>query len=808
MKEYKVYINSNEIDLVDPNDLDLAITLAIAESNDINVRKKSNTKTLKFPGTATNRKIFGHPEDPNSVVNINQQAKPEIIIEADGEEIFRGFIKVTAATDIDNKIIEYQGVAYGDNADWISRIGNSNINELDYSDQNHTNNIATVNISEIVASGREYVYDLVDRGQFSGQLYDGNKKQSVSIVDRFPALNVYGMLYRIFKSIGYKIDSTFANTAFFNALYFMFTNEELKHPDTFNATLVCNVQTNTLQKVVPGTQTLTSLKLQLKTPSATIISNPASAYNFLTQDYYFCLGKGKYTFKATIVFDFKTFAAYGANDKGQIQFTYKKINRHKSYNSYAAGYDATSQTIYIPLSGTPTTSITFTKTFDLEYADEIYIDGEMFYTQVLGGFGGEYFSVTSYVFECTKVEGSLGMGENQYVDWAYNLPDMAQLDFIKGLKEMFNLVFVADTNTRTIYFEPRDDFYNQSAEDWSALLDNSQPIKGELMGSGLAKQMIYKHKDDSRDGLVKAWNDQNNKIFGAEYVDVLNVFAKDETIEVSNSVFAATWMESCPRIGLGDVTIPKIWSDKSLPSRSQKFERRILYYAGTKTVPNNGYWKMNLQGDIATQNSNPNSTPSAYGEKRTVYPFFYSYDDSAVNSNNVLYSDMHYSSGLFEKYFRNSQKIIDEGRQFSMYLKLTDNHISNLNFRKPKYIERNGNGAYFILDKIDNYKSQDGVSTLCIMTKVIPTKLIKALRYQTGKPLIIYSSNALPLPPISVNPSGSVINAGGFPIITTTRNGNIVQDGGPVVIDDDGEIKYVFFEDDDGKWQQVIMNSD
>lgn len=809
MKEYKVYINDTEIDLYDSNDLDLAITLAIADSNDITTRKKANTKTLKFPATGNNKVIFGHPEDPNSIVNIDQQEKPNVVIEADGTEIFRGYIKVQAATNIDDKIIEYEGVCIGTNGDWIQRIGKKKMNELDYSDQNHTNDITAVNGSENIIAGREYVYDLIDRGEFTGQLYDNPPKRGVNIQDRFPALSLTSFVYRIFAAIGYKVVSNFYSSTFFSKLYWCFINEELKHPDAFNANLVCTMQSNTSQKVVVN-NTLpianrSPIGIKLGIPNPAFVSNPSGAFGKAHVGEYFCMGRGKHTFSATIVYTTVAFAYYNAaqTNKGEVLFTFKKINRYKDLNLYAAGYDASSQIYYIPVvNGASNDVATFTKTFDLEFGDEIHVEAQMWFQPQQGN---ESLNITSYVFQCTKVEGKLGMGENQYVDWAYNLPDVLQLDFIQGLKEAFNLHFYADVNSRTVYFEPRDDFYNGTPIDWSSKLDNRKEIVTTFLGSTLSKIMRYKYKQDSNDKIVETWNKQNGKYFGAEDVDVNNVFAKDDIQEVENTLFAATWMETCPRIGFGSSNIPKMWNDVSLPKRSQKFLPRILFYDGQKTLPNNGYWRMNIKGTIDHQTNNPITNPIAPSGRRSTYPHFYSFDDSQANDNNLMYDDRYYSSGLYEKYFRNAQKILDEGKQFQMSFYLTDTDISNIDFRKPIYVEKNGNGAYYILNKIDNYKSQDRISTVCILTKILPKKLIKALRYKTGFSQIIFVPPS-PEVAVAVGLDGSLI-ASGATYTTRALGGSIMQAGGDVVTNKNNVISSIYFEDVDGKYQKVIMST-
>lgn len=800
MKEFKVYINDEQIDLYDSSDLDLAITKAIADANDLNVRKKTNTKTLSFPATNTNKQIFGFPEDINSIVSINQSTKPVVKIEANGTVIFTGIIKVEAVSNLDDKVIEYTGTCLGDNGDWISLLGDKKLNELDYSDQNHTNDWITVTNSEV--QNLEYVYDLIDRGQFSGQDYtaNGTTRSGVNIQDRFPALKMLGLFERSLNSIGYKLSSTFLNSTFFGKLFFPFVNEELKHPDTFNADLVTKVQSNTVQKVTSSPSQTIHFKTLMGAPQ-TVFYNVSGAWEKETGSEYFCLGSGKHTIKITVNFTARTFGLYGnTGSYGHVFFTIMKRNRTKDGIAYAASPNSTSP-IQIMTATSLSGIVTFTKEVELEYGDEVYLDSDLLYTQVLGGAGGEYLQINQYIFEVVKVDGSLGMGENQYVDWAYNLPDIYCLDFIKGVKELFNLHFTPDTGSRTLYVEPRDTFYTGATQDWSALVDKSREVGVEFLGSSLSKTMRYKFKNDSNDTTVNNWNKKNNAEFGSEDATVTNAFAKDGMEDIENTIFAATWMDKCERIGLDSAVIPRMWNGDNLPKRSQSFVPRVLYYAGQTSVPNSGYWRFNRFASKSWQTAHP-ITDLALGGRRNTYPRFFSFDDTGVNDNCLLYSDTNYSSGLQQKYYRNAQKAIDDGRRYNIYINLSDARFSRIDFRQPIYIEIDGNGAYFILEKIENYSSQDGVSTLCSMTKIIPTTPLKVLRYNTNKPLFSYNGGYVG--GVGTLPS-TVLSTGGTPVIVG-KNKSFFLGGVPVLTNINGIISPVYYLDSvDGLYKPVIM---
>lgn len=773
MKEYEVLINGQSVDIYSDKDFDLAITLAIAEANELNVGKKANTKTLKFPATNNNKIIFGHPEMVNSVVNINQQTKPSIIIRANGTTIFQGHIKVRGATNLVGIITEYEGVCFGVNGDWISLFGESKLSDLDYSDQNHLNNWLTIANSEY--GNYEYVYDLIDRGQFTGQTYD-NGKIGVNIEDRFPALKIKGLVERCFKHIGYNVVSSFKDSAFFGKLYYEFTNEQLKHPDSFSDDVKAHIQsTDATHKADTTTTGSTTNRIQIdlrmKAPR-TIFSNTAGAFEFRTPERYMCLGKGKYRIKSIIQFRTEMFAFYDTanTNYGNVIFTISKFNQGTDGLVYAAGGDASSDRINLP-SKSYTAIVTFEKEVDLDYGDEVFIRGVVNCKQTLGGAGGERIHQLNHTFEVTEVIGELGLGENQYVDWAYNLPDVYILDFLNGLKALFNLRFTQISGLRTVYFEPRDSFYSGEIQNWTDLLDISKEMSTSFLGEGLSKTMRYRYRHDSKDELVNEWEKQNSKVFGAIDVSVNNAFAKDGVQEVENPLFAPTFMDRCERIGLQDATIPKQWNSRTMPKRSQAFEPRILYYEGLKTISNSGYWRMNWYSAASWQTAHPVTAADPYNGKRYTFPRFYSYNDLELNDNNLLYCDTFFSSGLQQKYYRNNQKIIDEGQRFSCYIKLNDVDIENIDFRKPIIIEIDGNATYFVLDEVSNYKSQDGVTTLCHFTKVIPTIPASLTAFAAGSPFKPFITSTV-YGDIGALPDGTVV-IGGTPFPTPTKKNTV-----------------------------------
>lgn len=816
MKQYKAFIDNEEIELYQTVDKSIAITKMIASSSDLTARKKDNTKTITIPGTGKNRRLLKYAEDINSVIDQTIE-KPKFRIEADGEILFVGYCRVNTATLLgDSEWSEFEITAIGGNADWIERMSGRYLHDLDYSDQNHVRSESVINASEIVGGGREYVYDLIDRGKFSGQL-DTNGRETVQLYDRYPALTNHSLFVRSFNDIGYRVESNFIEGSFFKSTYFPFVNDYMRHPSSMNELYRMSCYSTELRKptTLPAIVQLTYGNTQFVAP----YFNAGSNMNAITQGRYLCKGgKGKYTMTARV--DYRsTGNVYTSNVGGSVYVytanvvvTFKKINRYNSNTPVVCAFDS-SYVDELPANTNGNNwntlrTIEFTKTFELEWGDEVFVEVEM--NQYRDGvpLQSSYYITQSNQGPCDiyytelsvdKIEGVLEMGEYQDVVMNENLPDnVLQLHYIQGMKELFNLHFVTDPDARVVYIEPWEDFYSEPVEDWSDKIDLKKDRTIVFSGSDLAQIIRYKYKADAQDKFVEAYNNQNTVEYGAFDADVDNVQAKKDLEIIDNTLFAPTWMDKGTRFGCGTTMFPKMWSDVSLPAKNSKFAPRILVYKGRTNLPSGETYRQNTIGLWQYQQDNPNNT------YRTVYPKFQFYNNTEANEDNLSFADNDYSYGLFNKYWRHAHAIKAEGRKMNMFVWLKDNEISNINFRSQKYVEINGNGAYFILERIENYKSQDMESTRCEFVKVLGRKKLNKLNYQQSwftNPILVFGT---PFIPGAISYDGQKIMAAGEVVMQRSVDGQFkIGNQETVYAEINGVIIPVLYTDSNNNYQEL-----
>lgn len=164
---------------------------------------------------------------------------------------------------------------------------------------------------------------------------------------------------------------------------------------------------------------------------------------------------------------------------------------------------------------------------------------------------------------------------NVNVFMKFNAPEMKQIDFIKSIQQMFNLVFVPDkTLPNTLRITPMNEYIaSGNTLDWTKKLDLNKDIVYAPTTDLQKKKFTFTYTADG-DFCNKIYQD-NGRIFGRYEVtendfDVINDFATgEEKIELA---FAST---PCNGVDGTDVVVPKFLNE------SGEFvnpKPRILYY--------------------------------------------------------------------------------------------------------------------------------------------------------------------------------------------------------------------------------------
>jgi hypothetical protein len=172
----------------------------------------------------------------------------------------------------------------------------------------------------------------------------------------------------------------------------------------------------------------------------------------------------------------------------------------------------------------------------------------------------------------------LFQGLNDTIVVSDNMPDMTQMDFLRGLKHVFNLRFFFDSLNGKLYIEPADTFYTNDEYDLTDFVTGKPIIKH-------CKKLWLQWKDDAGDKLHSDYKAANKTPPGYKEIVFTNEYMKDD-IEVSPNPAFATSMNAPLQVLSSSVSIMAIYApyDEILytypPSPIKSFAPRLGSWAG------------------------------------------------------------------------------------------------------------------------------------------------------------------------------------------------------------------------------------
>jgi hypothetical protein len=159
------------------------LSMAIDDIKDFSAKNTTFSKTIILPGTNKNNALFGNLFDvsagnnytsssANTGVNFNASVSANAIMFADNIQVFKGTFRILEVV-IDNGNVEYEAVVFGELGGFVSKLGASKLEELDFSAYNHTYSLANITGSWTnAAGGSSYYYPLIDYGNYSAAKKD------------------------------------------------------------------------------------------------------------------------------------------------------------------------------------------------------------------------------------------------------------------------------------------------------------------------------------------------------------------------------------------------------------------------------------------------------------------------------------------------------------------------------------------------------------------------------------------------------------------------------------------------------------
>jgi hypothetical protein len=304
--------------------------------------------------------------------------------------------------------------------------------------------------------------------------------------------------------------------------------------------------------------------------------------------------------------------------------------------------------------------------------------------------------------------------------------DITQTNFIKGIAHLFNLQFRTDSQSKTVYIEPFDDFFGEKVDavDWSNKLDYSKEISDSFK-VGLNEEMSWEYKNDGSDAIMKFVNEKFKEEDSAYHFfnhleDVGERYTKGLK-RFTNPVFASTWTDWNADAGGGGGVHPKLMpvinkavsiygygvqANPSRPDKTTKYAPRIMKYNGDVLGPNHSNFltSWNFKHIVG-------GTLTPQGDGYSPRAMFVDWEDTSGD----LFSNLSFDNeiitppqtsvffenpGLYELFWKNMiEQYKANPRIRTAYFRLTMSDMILIDLRKLVYID----GSYWRVNKIIDY---------------------------------------------------------------------------------------------------------
>jgi hypothetical protein len=489
----EIYIEDQLIDLL--KDIGTDFTYTIDDVREFGSKNTSFSRTISIPATARNNKILGfafelnmHHDHNMDLPNVNtnftpaQAAKCEVYI--DKIQIFKGVIRILEIVS-NNNTTEYQCAVFGELGGFITELGNKRLEDLDFSEYNHTWNVTAIQNSWDTINGSGYYYPLIDYGDVS------TNKDDFHVSTFRPSLYVKEYIEKIFEGTTYSLNCDFFNTDFFKKLIIPNNSQGIQ---------------GTNDRFILGTISATKTILNSNTPTAR---------------------------NANLSFDSTTLLNFTEN-AGKSIFTYtdgtKTVNALATITGVYQTDAASSITATLYVNGIAVQSLTQSTfsannpfTFNIDWTGAIANTNQVRIELSVPVTANTYIvNVSSANFTFTQLAAQLtSVAYNGTVSMNNNLPKgIFQKDFFLSVCKMFNLyVYQDNINEKQINIAPYIDFYSDAVTnslDWSQKVDMNATWSIKPMSQLNARYYAYRYTDDS-----DYYNDNYKKKYGQSYGDFI-----------------------------------------------------------------------------------------------------------------------------------------------------------------------------------------------------------------------------------------------------------------------------------------------
>jgi len=551
----------------------IRLDISAIESAEIGDVFGVSSQEFTLPGTKTNQDFFGYLDNLGSTpgVALNKSVPCQVL--NDGMEVFTGKLYITNIVTNQKGDTLYNVVVVNETVDFKIATQDIYLGDLDFSAYDHTlsyNNITASWTGSGLFNG-DIIYPLVEYGSDSAdttstQIVAGGKSRNfdnssspLKVTDFKPAVRLKTVIDTIFDTVNYSYSSSFFDTADFQNIYMLSTQDD-KNGLTFVNPVSQSFQIN---KTGDSDQSVSD-----NVATKVIFGNEVfdNANNVTTS---------KFTADVDGLYTFYTAVKYGIT--GGVDSLPDALEMW----FYANGSEIPGANTSVLIKGTET-GIAYLGpvSLNLTAGDEI----EVYITRTYEtGLGSRVFRIIGSAN--SKFEG---IGPNTVQSGTVNMnkifdPKAKALDLLNGIIQKFNLVVEPIKGERNVLrIEPFNDWVDLGVtRDWTDKVDRSVKFSIKHPLQNQPKVVKFSDVEDS-DSINKYTQDKFGKVYGEYTYESESDLADGE--KSVGSFFAPTPMKYID--GAPNMVVPGIFQrDNGNERNAFKFKPRLFYNLGLQDCP-------------------------------------------------------------------------------------------------------------------------------------------------------------------------------------------------------------------------------
>ncbi|KKT30290.1 MAG: hypothetical protein UW18_C0019G0003 [Microgenomates group bacterium GW2011_GWF1_44_10] len=559
----EIYIGTERADFSG----DVGVVFSGGDIRDITEGRVNSSYEITLPLTAQNKKLLKYSDH----LNVFSEVTDRGLIICDGTIVLQGKV-IVLSYDNNSASLIIQGTS------WYDHFKDTRLRDLDLSAEDHLYTQANIEASW-AGSAAFYRYPMINFGQLFSQETGSTANWRAN--DFIPMFRIVDILEAIFYP--FTLAGGWLTEA---AEKYVLGKETIATGDYKNLKAVdARVQTasdNQVSSVVPSGSgstviTFTEAKLILND----VITNEGSNFYSGAAARYLVPETGTYNFAFDARPYWSTFVGLTIN----AQTLTLKIVRDRGgslVNLASQTWTYTSTDILLGVTYTIDTGHVH-----LEDGDYVYVTGYM--VNDLANSGVDRTVIMNFIVATTRLYAVPDdrwryTGLNKLIEADKWLPDVTCMEFIRGVKEAYNLRFTPDLFRQIVYIESTDKTYTTNERTLTGI--DHADINVENVAENYASNIRLKFITDKAD---KAIDDVANNVGEQYYKDIAlsSVYAKKEIEEYVNSLFAWTVKGPMYQILLYTTDILRIWGAQEFLTnsyypafRASEFKPRLLTWNG------------------------------------------------------------------------------------------------------------------------------------------------------------------------------------------------------------------------------------